>query len=64
MRKARKIRKRLGASKSLMEPILFKPKNMQRKTFDQLRWKANMTRYQSLMIMATVSGQGFSESFK
>jgi hypothetical protein len=37
MRKARKIRERLGASNDLMEPILFKPKNMHQKTFDRLR---------------------------
>jgi hypothetical protein len=37
MRKARKIRERLGASNNLMEPILFKPKNMHRKTFERLR---------------------------
>ncbi len=37
MQKARKIRERLGASNNLMEPILFKPKNMHQKTFDRLR---------------------------
>ena len=40
MRKARKIRERLGASNDLMEPILFKPKNMHQKTFDRLREEA------------------------
>ena len=33
MRKARKIRARLGAGNDLMEPILSKPKNMHQKTF-------------------------------
>jgi len=37
MRKARKIRERLGASNNLSEPISFKPKNMHQKTFDRLR---------------------------
>jgi hypothetical protein len=37
MRKARKIRERLGASNNLMVPILFKPKNMHKKTFERLR---------------------------
>jgi len=37
MRKARKIRERLGASNDLLVPILFKPKNMHQKTFDRLR---------------------------
>ena len=37
MRKVRKIRVRLGASDNLMEPILFKPKNMHQRTFERLR---------------------------
>lgn len=37
MRKARKIRERLGASNNLTVPIFFKPKNMHRKTFNRLR---------------------------
>jgi hypothetical protein len=37
MRKARKIRRRLGMGDNLIEPILFKPKNMHQKTFDRLR---------------------------
>jgi len=40
MRKARKIRERLGASENLSESILFKPKNMHQKTFDRLRREA------------------------
>jgi hypothetical protein len=36
MRKARKIRARLGVGDDLMEPIWFKPKNMHQKTFDRL----------------------------
>lgn len=41
MRKARKIRARLGASGNLAVPILFKPKNMHQKTFDRLRRAAD-----------------------
>ncbi len=41
MRKARKIRARLGASNDLFESILFKPKNMHWKTFDYLRREAD-----------------------
>lgn len=52
MRKARKIRKRLGASKNLFEPILFKPKHMHQKTFDRLRLEANIASTLSLNIVA------------
>lgn len=41
MRKARRIRRRLGASNNLLEPILFKPKYMHQKTFDRLRQEAD-----------------------
>jgi hypothetical protein len=51
MRKARKIRARLGASNSFMEPILFKPKNMHQKTFDRLRKEADNARNLSMVIM-------------
>jgi hypothetical protein len=44
MRKARKIRERLGASNNLMEPILFKPKNMHQKTFNRLREEAEQAK--------------------
>lgn len=40
IRKAQKIRRRLNAPGSIFEPILFKPKHMHRKTFDQLRNEA------------------------
>ena len=40
IRKARKIRERLGASNDLMEPILLKPKNMHWATFHRLRREA------------------------
>ena len=40
MRKARKIRTRLGADQSLSMPIFLKPKGMHQKTFDRLRKKA------------------------
>ena len=36
MRKARKIRQRLGGSDDLSEPIWQKPKGMHQKTFEQL----------------------------
>ena len=51
MRKARKIRKRLGASNNLMEPILFKPKNKHQKTFDRLRREADHANNLSWLIM-------------
>jgi len=51
MRKARKIRARLGASNNLTEPILFKPKNMHQKTFDRLRKEADQANELSWLIM-------------
>jgi hypothetical protein len=51
MRKARKIRARLGASNNLSEPLMFKPKNMHQKTFDRLRKEADDANYRSLIIM-------------
>jgi len=51
MRKARKIRARLGVSNNLVEPILFKPKNMHQKTFDRLRREADHATNLSLVIM-------------
>ncbi len=42
-RKSRKIRRRLNASESLMELVLFKPKNMRQKTFDRLRYEVYLT---------------------
>ena len=51
MRKARKIRERLGASNDLSMPILFKPKNMHQKTFDRLRKKADDADRLSWIIM-------------
>ena len=51
MRKARKIRERLGASDDLTESILFKPKNMHQKTFDRLRREAERTNNLSWLIM-------------
>lgn len=51
MRKARKIRARLGASNNLMAPILFKPKNMHQKTFDRLRREADYANNLSWIIM-------------
>jgi hypothetical protein len=51
MRKARKIRARLGASNNLIDPILFKPKNMHQKTFDRMRREADHASNLSLIIM-------------
>ncbi|MFX0095722.1 MAG: hypothetical protein ACFFBD_28550 [Candidatus Hodarchaeota archaeon] len=59
MRKARKIRKRLGASKNLMESILFKPKNMHQKTFDRLRREAEHANNLSWIIMGQRLGIRF-----
>ena len=52
IRKAQKIRERLGASENLFLPILFKPKGMHQKTFDRLRWKADNANLLSLGITA------------
>lgn len=43
IRKAQKIRVRLGVRRNLLVPILFKPKNMHQKTFDRLRREADDT---------------------
>ncbi len=51
MRKARKIRRRLGASNNLSEPIWKKPKNMHQKTFDRLRQEADYANNLSVLIM-------------
>ncbi len=51
MRKARKIRKRLGASPNMIEPIVFKPKHMHWKTFECLREDAERSSDQSWLIM-------------
>ena len=40
MRKARKIRHRLGASTSLLDPIWEKPKGMHWRTFERLQQEA------------------------
>lgn len=40
-RKVRKIRRRLGASMDLTQPILWKPKGMHQRTFDRLRHQAS-----------------------
>ena len=52
MRKARKMRKRLGGSNDIFEPILFKPKYMHQRTFDQLRREADRARDLVLNISA------------
>lgn len=51
MRKARKLRRRIGASADLTRPILFKPKNMHQQTFDRLRWEAKQAKLLSWLIL-------------
>jgi hypothetical protein len=51
MRKAGKIWARLGASANLMESILFKHKNMHKKTFDRLREEAEQANNLAWTIM-------------
>jgi hypothetical protein len=58
MRKQWKIRRRLGASENLSEPILNKPKNMHWKTFERLRREAQDANELSWQIM----GQRFGIS--
>jgi hypothetical protein len=58
MRKARKIRERLGASNNLMVPILFKPKNMHQKTFNRLRIEEDYTNTLSWVIAGQRFGLG------
>lgn len=53
MRKARKIRARLGASNNLMAPLLSKPKNMHQKTFDRLRAEENHVNNHLWMIIGS-----------
>lgn len=59
MRKARKIRRRLGASNDLTEPIWFKPKNMHQNTFDRLRREADHANNLSWLIMGQRLGIKF-----
>ena len=61
MRKARTIRKRIGASHDLFEPVMFKPKHMHQKTFDRLRRQAKRASTLSLMIMGKKLGMSFDE---
>jgi len=56
--KTRKIR-RLGASDDITEPIWFKPKNMQQKTFDRLRKEADHANNLSWLIMGQRLGMLF-----
>jgi len=51
LRKARKIRKRLGASDDLIEPIWHRPKGMHQKTFDRLRVAAEIANANAWYIM-------------
>lgn len=56
MRKARKIRKRLGADNNLTIPIFFKPKNMHWRTFERLKAEADYANDLSWMIMGRKLG--------
>ncbi|OGR07633.1 MAG: hypothetical protein A2511_17000 [Deltaproteobacteria bacterium RIFOXYD12_FULL_50_9] len=56
MRKARKIRERLGVSRDLSVPILFKPKNMHQDTFDRLRKEADFADHLAIVIMGKQLG--------
>ena len=58
MRKARKIRARLGVGDALSEPILFKPKNMHQKTFNRLREEEKHANDLSLVIVGQRLGLG------
>jgi hypothetical protein len=57
MRKVRKIRERLGASDNLLEPVLYKPKNMHQKTFERLRDEAD----QASTLACTILMQRFGK---
>jgi len=59
MRKARKIRRLLGASNDLSDPICFKPKNMHQKTFDRLRREADRANNLSWLIIGQRLGIKF-----
>jgi hypothetical protein len=59
MRRARRIRQRLGASDNLFEPIGFKPKNMHWKTFDRLRKEAVHANNLSWLLMGKRLGIRF-----
>jgi hypothetical protein len=61
IRKARKIRRQLGASENLFEPIIFKPKNMHQKTFDRLRQKADQANNVSGLICGQQLGINFNK---
>ena len=64
MRKARKIRERLGASEDLFEPIFFKPKGMHKKTFDRLRLDADRAVTLSWAIMGKKLGVSLNELWR
>lgn len=49
MRKAQKIRRKLGGSASLAEPFPDKPKWMHWETYDELRWEAHKAEHESLI---------------
>lgn len=59
MKKARKIRERLGVGHDFSTPILFKHKNMHQKTFDRLRTEAENAYSQAWVIIGRRFGNGF-----
>jgi hypothetical protein len=50
MRKARKIRQRLGASSNLFEPVWDKPKGMHWTTFERLRERERRSNELSMLV--------------
>jgi len=58
MRKARRIRRRLGVSMNLSEPIWRKPKGMHYRTFERLRQEEQRANYLSLVLVARRLGIG------
>jgi hypothetical protein len=50
MRKARKIRERLGASNNLFEPVWDKPKGLHWNTFERMRQKERIANNQSWVV--------------
>ena len=55
-RKARKVRKKLGATNNLTESIWRKPKGMHQKTFDRLRQEEQAANHAAIMAMGRQLG--------
>ena len=56
VRKARRLRARLGASDDLSQPILWKPKGMHQKTFERLRKAAEKADEEAALALAAKIG--------